>query len=249
MTDNFITKVRLPNGTEIGFVDWSDIPLHSTCDFAHGFVLQELALFGYTEGEQVPAAAPAGVAALRRTATRFDTNGQVPGSMASTENRLVYSVKPEYFALTAEDVGPPFNFDSAVSTPSTGEPMCNPVMLKTLQHALMLRLEVSQKFFQQAGLGYFNTGFGVLAGSSTTTGAAALGRTYANAGLPSQEAVRGFVVPTFLGGQEAFKVSVLNPQGRAVNFGNSENGAVDTNTAAVVQMRVYLEGLYKRGVS
>jgi len=79
--------------------------------------------------------------------------------------------------------------------------------------------------------------------------AAGAGRNYATQGLPSQEAVRSYVVPQYMGGQEKFRVFVSNPGGNPVNFGNSENNAVPTNTDAVLRLRVYLEGLYKRPVS
>jgi hypothetical protein len=52
-----------------------------------------------------------------------------------------------------------------------------------------------------------------------------------------------------MGGQEKFRVYLSNPGGGAVNFGNSENGSVDTNENAMMRVRVYLEGLYKRPVS
>lgn len=248
---NTITKIRLPSGTEVAFVDWTDKPVFSTCDLAHGFTLQQLDLFAYTEGEQVPSAAPAAGPATARTATKADTNAQAPGSMASTEERLIYSIKPEVFALTGvtPQQGQPFDFNAAAPATATGDPIPNPVFLGWLNLRLLLRLEISQKFYQMSGFGYYNTGFGVNGAGGTMATAANAGRTYATPGLPSQEAVRGFVVPQYMGGQEAFTVTLANPGGQAVNFGNSENGAVNDNLAAVARIRVYLEGLYKRPVS
>ena len=79
--------------------------------------------------------------------------------------------------------------------------------------------------------------------------AAATGRTYATPGLPSQEAVRSHVVPQYMGVQEKFRVFLTNAGGGAVNFGNSENLAVELNELAIARIVVYLEGLYKRPVS
>lgn len=247
---NTITTIRLPDGQQVAFVDWSDKPVFSACDLVNGFSRQQIDLFGYTIGGQVPAAPPAGGTAAQRTATARDTNLAAPGSMASTEERLIYAVKPEIFALTADDpVGTRWDMDTAVERSGTGEPIPSPVMLGILNRALTLTLQITKKNYVNAGLGYFNTGFGVHGAGSTMGAAVAAGRTYATPGLPSQEAVRSYVVPQYMGGQEKFKLFLQNPGGAPVPFGQSENGAVADNTNAVANLRVYLEGLYKRPVS
>lgn len=247
---NTITTFRMPDGRQVGFEDWSDKPLFCTVDLVHGFTVQELDFMGYTEGDAVPAApGPAGV--VQRDSTKRDTNVQAPNAMASTEERLIYAIKPEIFMVSAADPGQgqPVEMETAVPTPGTGEPIPNTVALGVLNFHLLLTLQITQKNFARAGLAYFNAGFGVNGAGSTMNTAAATGRTYATNGLPSQEAVRSFVVPQYMGGTEKVRLFLSNPGGRPVNFGNSENDAVDTNPLAVIQMRVYLEGLYKRPVS
>jgi len=247
---NQITTIRLPGGAEVAFVDWSDKPSYSTCDLAHGFTLQQLDMFAYTRGDQVPSAAPGGFTAASRSSTDADTNQQTPASMASTEERMIYSIKPEYMALTADATqNNVFDFTTAAPRDGTGEPVPNPVMLAWLHFRLLLTLEISQKFYQRSGLGYYNTGFGVHGSGGSMAVAAGAGRNYATSGQPSQDAVRGFVVPQYMGGQEKFNVQLNNPGGLPVNFGLSENGAVAANLLAVIRLRIYLEGLYKRPVS
>jgi hypothetical protein len=246
---NTITTIRLPDGKEVAFVDWSDKPVYGTCEFVHGFTQEEIDLFGYTEGDPVPAAAP--TATILRTATQADTIIEAPGSMASTEERMIYAIKPELFALTADPVNQQNQRDMATASAreGTGEPIPNPSMLGVLNQHLLLSLEISQKLYASSGLGYFNAGFGVHGAGGTMGLAAGAGRTYATNGLPSQEAVRSYVVPQYMGGQEKFRVFISNPGGAPVNFGISENNAVATNEDAVIRARVYLEGLYKRPVS
>jgi hypothetical protein len=247
---NMITTIRLPDGTQVGFADWGDKQLYGTVDLATGFTQQQTSFFGYVKGQPVPAAPPAGMAALPRTATDADTNLEAPGAMASTEERLVYACKPEYFMMTADaPVNSKFDFNTAAPRTATGEPIPNPVALGWLFYRLLLQLKISQKEYIRAGLGYFNPGFGVMAIASTMGAAAAAGRTYANAGLPSQEAVRAFVVPQYMGGQEKFEVNLVNPTTSPVDFGDSENAAVADNPNAVITVRVNVDGLYKRPVA
>ncbi len=247
---NTITTIRMPDGEQVAFVDWSDKPVYSTCELIHGFTRQELDIYGYVLGDPIPTAAPTGATATARTSNERDTNLEAPASMASTEERMIYAIKPEIFAMTVDDPqGTVFNMDTVESRPETGEPIPNPVYLGELNRALLLTLEISQKRYMRAGLGFFNTGFGVNGAGSTMGSAVAAGRSYATPGLPSQEAVRSYVVPQYMGGQEKFRVFITNASGTPVNFGNSENGAVATNENAVCRMRVYLEGLYKRPVS
>lgn len=247
---NTITTIRLPDGKQVAFVDWSDKPLFSTIELIHGFTRQEIDMFGFTVGDPIPAAAPAGSTAAQRTSLESDTNLEAPASMASTEERMVYAIKPEIFALEADaPVNNRFQMETVVERNGTGQPIPNPVFLGILNRALLLTLEITQKRFARAGLGYFNTGFGVHGAGSTMDSAANTGRTYATPGLPSQEAVRSYVVPQYMGGQEKFRVFITNAGGGPVNFGFSENLAVPINENAVARLRVYLEGLYKRPVA
>lgn len=243
-----ITTLRLPDGQQVAFEDWSDKPLYASVDLVHGFVRERIDYLGYTEGDAVPTASPG--ANVPREATERDTIMQAPGSNASTEERMVYAIKPEWIMTTADDPGnDPIDLNTAIERPGTGEPVANPVALAILGRYLLLTLEFSQKQFARSGVLYFNAGFGVHGAGSTMAAAAVAGRTYATNGLPSQEAVRSYVVPQYAGGTEKMKMFLENPTGEPVNFGNSENGAIDTNEFAVMTSRVYLEGLYKRPVS
>lgn len=243
-----ITTLRMPDGKEVAFVDWSDKPVYSTCELVHGFTREEIDIFGYTEGGTIPTAAP--TPTIARTATEADTSLEAPGSMASTEERMIYAIKPDLMVLTADEPNQENQRDmnSAVATSASGEPLPNPAMLGLLNLHLLLTLEISQKVFAQAGLGYYNAGFGPHGAGGSMNTAAAAGRNYATQGLPSQEAVRSYVVPQYMGGQEKFRVFLSNPGGNPVNFGNSENGSIATNVNAVLRARIYLEGLYKRPV-
>jgi hypothetical protein len=246
---NTITTLRLPDGSTVAFEDWSDKPLYASVDLVHGFTREKIEFLGYTEGEQVPAASPG--ANIPREATVADTNMQAPASMASTEERMIYAIKPQYIMLTADEPeqGQPIDLTTASARDGTGEPIPNVVALGVLAWRLVFTLMISQKEFAQASLGYFNSGFGPFASGGTMAAAAAAGRTYGNAGIPSQEAVRSYVVPQYAGGTEKLKAYLTNPTGEPVNFGISENGAVPANTQAVMTIRMFFEGLYKRPVS
>lgn len=252
MALNTITKLRLQDGREVAFVDWTDQPIYSTCEIEHGATRQEINLFQYTVGDSVPAFAA--VVVTPRSATERDTNMAAPGAMASTEEMLVYSVRPEVFSMENATQG---NFTTTTAPQNaTGEPNPTIVQIGVLQEGLLMKLEISQKVFATGGFGYFNTGFGVWGSASTLTLDAA-GRSGAINGLPSNEAVRSYVIPHHIGGQEKFRVKLQNPTGQSMGVGNAETPiqvlsggtAGSTNAAVFVRIRVYLDGLHKRPVT
>jgi hypothetical protein len=252
---NTITKVRMPDGREVAFVDWTDQPLWSTCEFEHGATQREMNLFQYVIGDQVPAAAAAGAAATRRAATERDTNMAAPGSMASTEEMLVYAIKPEVFMLHLDTANDFTDWDLDTAGVFSGHPIPTTVCLAVLNMFCKLQLEISQKIFAQAGFGYFNAGFGVSASGASLVGNVA-GRNTAVNGIPSQEAVRSFVLAQHIGGQEKFRVQIINANGDALEIGNPETDAATqgaaastADTTAVARIHVYLDGLHKRPVS
>lgn len=241
---NQITTLRLPDGTEVAFVDWSDTPLYSTADLLSGFTDAEIDLFQYTPGEPVPTTSNflAG-----RTSTVRDTNIATPGSMATTEEMLVYAIRPEVteVTITAQDA-------NQVSLPAPNQPRPTGKRLAILQALLTMRLEVSQKIQHRAPFGYYNTGFGTFAPSlygGAVPVAGVPGLSAATQGLPSQDAVRSLVIPVHIGGQEKYRVVIENQQESPVPSGlNEANPAVaDDNIAH--QVRVLLDGLYKRPVA
>jgi hypothetical protein len=240
---NQITKIRLRDGREVALVDWTDRPLWSTIEILDGATIQEMNFFQYTVGDAVPAFASVAVAA-QRTAVDTDTDMATPGSMASTEEFLTFAIKPEMFQLRVADENAP-NFQAPSALQSNGEPLPPAPLLGVLNLRTTLSLEISQKVYSEAGFGYYNFGGGVSVGGNGDTATRAFG----NNGIPSQEAVRSFVIPQHIGGQEKFRVFLENAAGVALEIGLGDGGNVDEDPRRFVRIRVYLDGLYKRPVS
>lgn len=240
-----ITQVRLPDGRTVAIVDWTDKPLFSTIDLLSGYTDQEIECFTYQVSDNVSSSSNI---TTRRVATERDTNVATPGGMASTEEILIYNIKVEPFEFQAAvedgDVVPDAN---QFATDLPGLPVPQPQTLAILNQFSLLRLEISQKIYAEAGIAYFNTGFGpFIAGTRAPIGANAGPVAFANLGLPSAEAPRSFSIPHHIGGQEKYRVVLANPTGQTVVFNDSE-GAAAERTALTV--RILLEGLYKRPVS
>jgi hypothetical protein len=248
MALNTITQVKLLNGQVVDLVDWTDQPLYSTVDLQSGFSTQEISLFQYVEGDTVPGFGPGNT--TTRTATLNDTNIATPGSMASTEEMLVYAIKPEVYAYvlgtTNDFTTRTYTTDSAVNPGAYQLPMMSGQGLEVMNQQLLLELVISQKVYAQASIGYFNKGFGVSGFSAGATGMAP-----SNNGAPTQEAVRSFVIPHHIGSQEKYRVKLANTsaiEGGTVVFGTGTDGAGDLLVATdlAASIRVNLDGLYKR---
>lgn len=234
-----ITQVRMPNGQTISIVDWTDKPLTSTMDLLSGYTDQQIECFTYTVSDNVSSSSNV---TTRRVATEADTNVVTPGGMASTEEILIYNIKVEpYQLVTAQTAGDA----SKWSFLAAGLPIPAPEPLAILGASTLLRLEISQKIYAEAGLTYFNTGFGVFT-AGTRGVAGGNGGAYANLGLPSAEAPRSFSIPHHIGGQEKFRVVLVNPTGDAVTFTDPDG---DADPTIAIRLRILLEGLYKRPVS
>lgn len=231
--------IRLPDGREVVLEDWTDKPLYSTLDVLAGATTQEMLLFQYTGGDSVPAYAPVPVTAPL-TATDKDTNMATAGGLASSEEFMVYSIRPEVFQLRVQDAAHPDFANPAA--PADGEPNPTPVFLGILHMQLLLVLKISEKDYAQAGLGYFNFGGGVygFAGNTAT-------RSTGQKGEPGNEAVRTYAIPQHIGGQEKFSVMLQNPPGDAllINVGDGSD-EYDSDTARFARIRVHLDGLRKR---
>lgn len=247
-----ITQVRLPDGRNVAIVDWTDKPLFSTIDLLSGYTDQEIEAFTYQVSDNVSSSSNI---TTRRVATERDTNVATPGGMASTEEILIYNIKVEPFELLAAETDPeppgvptviPDATQFDVNAP--GLPVPQPQTLAGLNLQSLLRLEISQKIYAEAGVAYFNTGFGpFITGARNVAGAVAgENLAFANLGLPSAEAPRSFSIPHHIGGQEKYRVVLANPTGLTVNFRDSA-GEVADRTA--LSLRILLEGLYKRPVS
>lgn len=243
---NQITTMRLPDGRNVAFVDWSDRPLFSTCDILHGASDERIPLFNYTNGDAVSAS---NNITVKRTATDRDTNIATPSAMASTEEMMIYAIRPEYVALATASA------TRTDATTATERYALDPVpmmwQLAAFFRRTLLQIQVSQKTQHQAPLAYYNTGFGPMAQASVpglTTVAIP-----ATAGLPAQSAVRALSVPIHIGGQEKYEVAILNPSGLALDIGLPANVLGDPPEAAetnrLFQVRVLFDGLYKRPVA
>lgn len=241
MPINQITKIRLDNGNEVALVDWTDRPLYSTIEVLDGATIQEMNFFQYTVGDAVPGFAP--VAAVQRTANDRDTNLATPGSMASTEEFLIFAMRPEIFQLRVnDDQAPDFNAPAALV--SLSEPLPLASLLGVLNLRCLLNLEISEKVYANAGFGYYNAGHGVLVqGADPGTLATA------NNGSPTQEAVRGFSIPMHMGGQEKFRAYLSNPAGVPLEIGLGFGTDDTPDPTAFARIVLYLDGLYKRPVS
>jgi len=245
---NQIVEMRMADGSTIAFVDWTDRPQFSTCEILHGTTVQEMNLFQYVQGDPVPAFAPVPVVG-QRTANELDTNMAVPGAMSSTEELMIYAIRPEIFRRHVADEAAP-DFSAPQPLVST-EPAPTPPMLAVMNHRLLLVLEISQKRYAMGGLGYFNFGAGMMAPAAEGVG---LGN-YGFSGLPSQSAVRTNVVPQHIGGQEKFRLQLLysdDGTGNGIEIGipGMEGGeAPDEDPTRFARVRIYLDGLYKRPTS
>jgi hypothetical protein len=239
---NQITTMRLPDGSEVAFVDWADKPLWSTVDLLSAFTDTEIDAFTYVVGDEVPATANATV---RRLSTERDTNVSTPGSMASTEEMLVYAIKPEFLESRTADANPT-ELD-VLTFQEQGQPIARSNRLAILHDAMILRLVVSQKIEHSAPLGYYNTGFGVLTSMGDTTATSLNNR--GTAGMPSQEAVRSYGIPIHIGGQEKYRVQLVNASAAAVPSGQDGATPPVNDTQIVHSVRIHLDGLYKRPVS
>lgn len=243
MALNQIVKIRYANGDEVALVDWTDRPLYSTIEVLHGTTTQEMNFFQYTVGDAVPAFAPVAVVG-QRSATEADTNLAAPGSQASTEEFLCYSIRPEVFMLiVTTDSAPDFNDLQAIGCSNGEGPFPAVLMLGIMNAQLMMQLEISKKLYTQAGFGYYNFGGGV---RGTVDGTAI---TFGNQGWPSQSAVRAFAIPAHLGGQEKFRLYLSNPSGAPLQLGVRDDCGQSDDTARFARVRIYLDGLSKRPTS
>jgi hypothetical protein len=246
MATQQLTKLRLPNGTEVAFVDWSDQPLWSSAYMRNGFTDHEVPFFTYAAGEPVTATSNIVAAPV---ATLLDTNISVAGTFQASEEMLVYAIKPEFFFMILNQPSLPIT-SANVTYPNVGGPNPTLSQLKRLFQQLALRLWVSEKVAFEAPLGYFNAGFGpegqgvaanVVSGNTSV-------RSFANNGSPGQYAVRSFALPIHIGGTEKYRVTFTNEIG--INGGTvgwaDDNGDLSIN---LCYARVILDGLYKRPVS
>lgn len=243
-----ITEIRLPSGDIVALVDWVDRPMFSTIDLLSGFTDNIIPAFTYVVSDQVSSSQNI---TNPRTASERDTNISSPSTTASTEEMLVYNIKAEIYEWAA----PTTPGDSTLWTMArAGAPMAQIQNLAILDFFSLLRLVISQKTYFEAGLGYYNTGFGPFGTPVTGTNAGAP-MVLGTPGLPSAEAARSAVIPAHIGGAETYNIDFVVPNnqfgadGAGVNFRTfgatpaSAGGEASANIA--VSIRILLEGLRK----
>lgn len=250
MIPDSIAQWRMPDGSTIRLEDWVDKPVWSCADLESGFNDRTITLFTYTVGQEVASSANI---TTRRTATERDTNVQVGGTNASTEEILVFAIRTEvyFFGLTTlHNATTTVVASGASSAPHTGMPIPMMENLSLFNAHLTLRLMVSQKCYAEEGFGYFNAGFGPW-GSAVIGSALELGsiRTYGNPGLPSDEAIRYYRMPHHIGGTEKYRVELKNYAGTTLDVVNGVGGSGVASfplTSALHRVFVHLEGARKR---
>lgn len=225
---NQITKVRMADGREVGIVDWSWRPLYSTVDTLSGWSEEELRAFSYSQGDTVLATSNM---TASETATLKHTNIDSPGEMDALQEMLVYGICIEMYELIESG--------STIVPTEAGQPAARPNNVALLQERCTGTLEVSQKDYQQMGLGWFAAGFGVSGFGSDATN----DRLYATNGAPTRDAVDMHPVPTHIGGTEDYAFIIQNPDGATITY-RTQAAASDANL--VVRLRVSLMGLHKR---
>lgn len=252
-TANQLTTMRLPGGKEISFVDWIDQPLYSTCDLLAGFTDTEIPLFNYGRGDSVSASDNT---TGQRVATEADTNMDSPSEMNSTEEMLIYAIRPDIseFNAVGGDMG---TIVGQAGITQSGAPMPTTTRLAILNWYLRFELKVSEQVLHSAGLGYYNSGMGP-AGQGRQQSAQALAagvqagndaRSSGTHGFPSMEAVRSFSIPISIGGQEKFEANLKANRDGAVPSGMDEALIPQDDPTVVHSIRIYFDGLYKRPVS
>jgi hypothetical protein len=240
---NQITKMRLPDGTEVAFVDWEDQSIYSSAYAQTGFTDSQILLFTYAAGETVSVSQNI---TTSFTATERETNVATAGQLNQTEEMLVYAIKPE-ISIYGEDVLGAI--DALNVTAQPGLPLPSMPQLRILDDSLVLRLWVSQKVMNEEKLGYYNTGFGAMGMGAMFPAATGVQRTYGSRGLPSQDAVRSLAMPVYIGGGETYYVSLDNFAGAAVDFGVLEGDVPTFFDRLVAKIAIHLDGLHKRPVS
>lgn len=226
---NQITKVRLADGREVGVIDWSWRPIYSVIDTLSGWTEDELRAFSYSEGQ--PVMTTTNLAASRENATLRHTNLKSPGEMDSLEEFLVYAMCVEVYEMN--------NTNDVIVSDQVGQPSPQPNNVAHLHERCILELEISQKEYQQASLGWFAAGFGVSGFGSDD----ANDRLYSTNGAPSRDAVDMMPVPQHIGGTEKFAAVLKNPGGATITYRDQDGSS---NAALVERFRINLMGLHKR---
>lgn len=229
-----IQALRLPNGEEIKFDEWSDWPRYSTIDVAAvNAGTFNLKAFSYVVGQRVTATA--GVAA--RQSTESDTNQIAKKRMNHDEAFLAYSWTYEIFATT----------DYTVSqTTFATAPIFLSQNLRRLQRDLVVSLVVGaqiQKPQARSPLSWIGQGPGTPGWGTGGAVAPNVSVSMGTGGSPTPANQRLWQLPIHI---ESDKVYYVEVRGWRSPIG------VTPSLDAVTQdfrMKLYLAGLHRRPIA
>ena len=233
-TLNQLTKVRLSDGREVAIVDWSYRPLYSTLLTLDAWTDQELSWFNYSVGDQVSMTQNLlSAAGGPFNSTIQQTNISSASEMDALEEYLVYAMSIEMYV---------YGFTNGAYTfAGPGTPAPN-IMSVFLSHRFIVELEVSEKAYYQASLGWFAQGFGPYF-EIDSVAAVGAGRSYAVNGHPTAAAIDVSPVPVHIGGTEKYRGILYNPGGTTIIWRDDDGTEV---TTAIVEFRLNFRGLHKR---
>lgn len=232
-----IQALRLPNGEELTFDEWSHWPRYSTIDVAAVAAGNfNLNAFSYVVGGRVPATA--GLAA--RQATPTDTNQQAKKRMNQDEAFLAYSWTYELFALSDTSGGTPaVNFGVA--------PIFTSANHRRLQRDLVLSLVVGaqiRKPVARAPLAMVSQGPGSPAFGSGAAVAANVSVDHGTGGRATPANQRVWAMPIHIESDRVYYCEVRGWRSPGVGA----TPALDAVTQSF-SMRIILDGLHRRPIA
>lgn len=232
-----IQALRLPNGEELVFDEWSHWFRYSSADVAAAAAGNfNLQLFSYVVGGRVPQAG--GVAA--RQATPSDTNQIAKKRMNQDEAFLAYAWTYEVFGLSSYIAGTP-------ATNLAAAPIFSAVNLRRLQRDVVASLFVGaqiRKPVARSPLSWIGMGAGSPAYGNGPAPAVNVAVMYGTAGRPTPANQRNWSLPINI---DSDRVYSLGLQGlRSPGVGSTP--ALDAVTQNFT-IRFTLDGLHRRPIA
>lgn len=230
-----IQALRLPNGEEINFDEWSDWPRYSTVDVAAAQAgAFNLKAFSYVVGGRVTSA---GVAA--RQATESDTNQIAKKRMNHDEAFLAYSWTYEVFATSDYVVG---------QTTMAVAPIFLSQNLRRLQRDVVVSLVVGaqiQKPQARSPLSWIGQGPGTPGYGTGGAVAPNVSTSMGTGGIPSPANQRLWQLPIHI---ESDRVYYVELRGWRSPVAANPSPSLDAVTQDF-RLKVYLAGLHRRPIA
>jgi hypothetical protein len=228
-----IQALRLPNGEELQFDEWSDWPRYSTVDVAAAQAgVMNLKAFSYVVGQRVTATA--GVAA--RQGTISDTNQIAKKRMNHDEAFLAYSWTYEIFATSSDTDDISF----AVA------PIFLSENLRRLQRDVVMSLVVGaqiQKPQARSPLSWIGQGPGTPGFGTGSAVAPNVSVSHGTGGRPTPANQRSWQLPVHIESDRVYYVEV-----RGWRSPTGGTPALDAVTQDF-RMKIYLAGLHRRPIA